>query len=269
MSASRLSALLSKEFADLARNRAALFPVLIVLVVMVVLPFGVVILTPEFSGRPLLGGDRALGRIAEGQGFVLSEELSQEGAVQAFLFQQLLLPLLMVPITAAMTFAAHGVIGEKQARTLEPLLATPLTTGELVLGKTLAAFLPALVLTLLAAGLYMAGVALLAADGVLRALLDTKTLLLLFVLGPLAALVALQIPVIVSSRVNDTRTAQQFGVFIILPLVALMVGQINGFLRLTASAVLAVGAGLAVVAVILHLLAIAVFDRESILTRWK
>ena len=53
-------------------------------------------------------------------------DLSDDARVQLFLFQQFLLVFLLMPITGAMSLASHAVIGEKQARTLEPLLATPL-----------------------------------------------------------------------------------------------------------------------------------------------
>ena len=47
----------------------------------------------------------------------------------------------------------------------------------------------------------------------------------LFVLGPLAALAALQLAVCVSSRVNDARSAQQIGALIILPISGLLIAQ--------------------------------------------
>ena len=53
--------------------------------------------------------------------------MSDEAAVQAFIFQQFML-LLLIPVTGAMAFAGYSLIGEKQGRTLEPLLATPITT---------------------------------------------------------------------------------------------------------------------------------------------
>ena len=46
-----------------------------------------------------------------------------------------------------MSVAAHSVIGEKQARTLEPLLATPLKTSELLAAKVISAAIPACSLT--------------------------------------------------------------------------------------------------------------------------
>ena len=83
------------------------------------------------------------------------------------------------------------------------------------------------------------------------------------------ALVALQSAILVSSRVNDPRTAQQFGVLIILPLTALLIAQFTGSLWMTATALAFVALGLFGVWLLLTLVSVAVFEREAILTRWK
>jgi ABC-2 type transport system permease protein len=85
----------------------------------------------------------------------------------------------------------------------------------------------------------------------------------------LAALAALQLAVCVSSRVNDARSAQQIGALVILPVAALLIMQLTGNFVLTVpfSALLALA--LAGVNAALMAVAIALFDRESILTRWK
>jgi ABC-2 type transport system permease protein len=73
----------------------------------------------------------------------------------------------------------------------------------------------------------------------------------------------------VSSRVNDPRTAQQIGAFVILPIAGLFIAQIAGIIELTVPVTLAVAAGLIVVNAGLMWLGIVLFDRETILTRWK
>ena len=89
-----------------------------------------------------------------------------EGAVQAWIFKQFLVLLVFSPIAGAMSVAAYTVIGEKQARTLEPLLATPITTFELLGAKVLGALIPAAALTLLCFAVYFAGIWALAEQGV-------------------------------------------------------------------------------------------------------
>jgi ABC-2 type transport system permease protein len=69
--------------------------------------------------------------------------------------------------------------------------------------------------------------------------------------------------------VNDARTAQQFGVLIIIPLTALLVAQFAGALWMTTAMLGLVAVGLLVVWALLTLFSAALFERESILTRWK
>jgi ABC-2 type transport system permease protein len=172
-------------------------------------------------------------------------------------------------VTGAITFASHSLISEKLGRSLEPLLATPITTFELLVGKVGGALIPSLGVMLLTFGLYLAGVAALAEPGVASVLVSARTLLLVLGVGPLASLVALQVGVLVSARANDPRTAQQFGALLILPLTALFLGQMTGMVVLTLPFTLLLMLGLAAVWGLLVLLGVAVFDRETILTRWR
>ena len=142
-STSRVAALLVKELAELLRNRAAIVPVLFLALVTVVLPFLITILVPLVAGEPL-ASDPEFARAARRVGLPHTMPLSDEGAVQTFIFQQFMLLQLLIPVTGAMAFAGYSLIGEKQARTLEPLLATPITTTELLVAKGLGALLPSL-----------------------------------------------------------------------------------------------------------------------------
>ena len=54
------------------------------------------------------------------------------------------------------TIAAYSIVGEKVEKTLEPLLATPTTDGEILLGKGIAAFIPPILSSWMGASIYMA-----------------------------------------------------------------------------------------------------------------
>jgi len=176
---------------------------------------------------------------------------------------------LLTPITGAMALAAHAVVGEKQSRTLEPLLATPLTTFELLAAKVVGALAPTLAISVIGLALYGGGILLFAEPGVAAAMLSTRTLMLVALVTPAAALVSLQAAILISSRVNDPRTAQQFGVLIIIPLTGVLVAQFTGTVWLSAAWLGLGGLGLLVLWALLALLSVAVFERESILTRWR
>jgi ABC-2 type transport system permease protein len=176
----------------------------------------------------------------------------------------------LTTVTGSMAVAAHSVIGEKQARTLEPLLATPVTTFELLSAKVLGAALPGVGLMGACFTIYVGAVAIFAERGVWLMMLTPRSLALVFIMGPLAALLGLQLAVCASSRVNDPRSAQQLGALIIvLPIVALQIAQFIGGVVLTAGMILAIALLLCAGNAVLMSIAIRLFDRESILTRWK
>ena len=113
--------------------------VALVTVISLVLPFAVTILVPAIAGQRL-SADMDLVRISA----VVdpARELTPDVRVQLFLFQQFMTLFLLTPITGAMALAAHSVVGEKQARTLEPLLAAPVGTLQLLVAKVVGSLLP-------------------------------------------------------------------------------------------------------------------------------
>ena len=266
---SRILALLAKEFADLRQNRGVFIPAMLTATFSILLPFLVAIVIPHLTNE----------RLSDSSDFEVALELYRdqpalrgldpEAAIQAWIFQQFLVLLVLTPVAGSMSVAAYSVIGEKQARTLEPLLATPITTFELLAAKVLGALIPAVVLTLACYAVYVGGVALVARAGVFRALLTPGSLAVIFLLGPLASLAALQLAVCVSSRVSDVRSAQQIGALVVLPIAAVLVLQLTGTVRLTVPVIGLIALALAGVNTALMLLGVKLFDRESILTRWK
>jgi ABC-2 type transport system permease protein len=266
---SRALALLGKELADLRQNLAIFVPSVIVTVIAILMPVFVAVIVPAATGERLSDSGDLEVAVEMYKKNPAMRSLDPEAAIQAYVFQYFLVMLVLGPITSAMSIAASSVIGEKQARTLEPLLVTPISTFELLAGKLLGALLPTLALSTLSIVLYLGVIAAAAHDGVFSVLLGPRTLGVVFLLGPLAAIVALLLAICVSSRVNDPRTAQQLSIFVILPIPALLLGQIFGGIELTGPLILWIALGLFIVNIGLMRVAIRLFDRETILTRWK
>jgi ABC-type Na+ efflux pump permease subunit len=171
---------------------------------------------------------------------------------------------------APVGIASYSLIGEKVQKSLEPLLATPTTDEEILAGKSIAAFLPAIGANTIGALIFM----------VLADLLTYSTLgylyfpnwdiaIILFLLAPLACILSVGYNVLVSARVNDVRTAQQLGTLIILPFGAVYFLSEFKVLSLTTGGMLIMAAVLVVVDVIIFYLVKATFQREEILTKWK
>jgi ABC-2 type transport system permease protein len=269
MNVHRVAALLGKELTDLRGRPGIFFPGLFTAAIATMLPLFVAVLVPAFTGERL--SDSADFQIATDlyRQQPWARVLDPEAAIQASLFQQFLVLLVLSPVAAAMSIAAYSVIGEKQARTLEPLLATPITTFELLVAKILGAFLPALALSLACFAAYVLVAALFAAPGVAGALLTPRPLGVLFLMGPMASLTALSLAVCVSSRVNDARSAQQLSVLVVLPITGLLVAQIAAGFVVTVPVILLISGAMAAANVGLIRLGVSLFDRETILTRWK
>jgi ABC-2 type transport system permease protein len=189
---------------------------------------------------------------------------------QAILGQQLSVFFFLLPLIIPSVIAAYSIVGEKAGRTLEPLLASPLRTWQLLLGKTLAALLPAVAVTWLLGGLFVLGVrALAVSPRVVAAVITPGWLTVLILCTPLLALVTIALMVGISARVHDPRTAQQISGVLVLPVVTFVAGQVTG--RLVLSPALAVGLTvvLALLAALTLLVASRLFAREAVLTRWR
>jgi ABC-type Na+ efflux pump permease subunit len=177
--------------------------------------------------------------------------------------------LILIAAVLPSILGSYSFVGEKVEKSLEPLLATPTTDSELLLGKSLATFLPCLAVTYLAAGISAAII-----DGwsfIALGYLMVPNLfwvISVFALTPLACLMSVEANIIVSSKVNDIRAAQQLGGLVVLPIIGLIVVVISG-------AELSILLGffatilLAIADVVLFCLSKAAFQREEILTKWK
>jgi ABC-2 type transport system permease protein len=265
----RAVALFGKELADLRQNLALFLPAILVTIIAVLLPVFIAIIVPGVTGERLSESSDLEIAVEMYKKDPTMRSLDPEAAIQAYVFQYFLVMLVLGPVTSAMSVAASSVIGEKQARTLEPLLVTPITTFELLGGKLLGALVPTLVLTVSSLAVYLGVVIVTAADGVFGVLLGPRTLGVVLLVGPLAAMVALLLAICVSSRVNDPRTAQQLSIFVILPIPGLLLAQIFGGIELTVPVILWIALALVIVNIGLMWFAIKLFDRETILTRWK
>ena len=166
--------------------------------------------------------------------------------------------------------ASYSLIGEKVQKSLEPLLATPTTDEEILAGKSIAAFLPAICSNYIGALIFTVLV-----DSFTYSTLkylyypNWDIAIILFLLAPLACILGVGYNILISSRANDVRAAQQLGTLIILPFGAVYILSEFKVLTLTMNNLLIMAAVLAVIDVIVFYLVKSTFQREEILTKWK
>jgi ABC-2 type transport system permease protein len=254
-----------KEWAEVFKNRLVFFSVAFLPLMLTALPLAILYGTRS-SGD--LGG-MSMSDLPQGFSALCGEMTGGECA-QYFFVSQFMILFMILPLIIPSTIASYSIVGEKTTRTLEPLLATPISTIELLAGKAVAAAVPAIVATWAAFAIFAVGARILAiGPQVIARLFDPLWLMAIFIVGPLLAIAAVSMAVLVSSRVSDPRVAEQLSALVILPLLALFLGQISGLLILDARLVLWMALALVVIDAGLIALATRLFERENILTRWK
>ncbi|MCG8348248.1 MAG: ABC transporter permease [Chloroflexales bacterium] len=259
----KITAILYKEWLEFKQDRTLVISTLLPPVLLTLMPIGVTYLIGRFPDEDTseLGAVLADPSLAG---------LSAEALGQAVIGKQFGVLFMMMPLFIPSIIAAYSIVGEKTRRTLEPILATPIRIWELLLAKSLAALIPAILITWLCAAIFTGAIAAVALDQqVFLAIISPGWILLILLCAPLLSLLAVAAAVMVSSRVNDPRTAQQLSAIVIVPILALFLGQLFGLLVLNPSFVLGVAVILALLTTLAIWFAIKVFQREVILTHWK
>lgn len=261
MNGDKIRALVDKEIADARKNKMIILSMAILPIVLVGMVWGTAYFMLK-SDDPLDEDDLSL----------IPSQLRDVDPKHAFLMllnDQYMFYFLLIPTMMPVYIAAYSIVGEKETKSLEPLLATPISVGELLVAKSAAAVVPSVLLTWLSFVVLIVGSYFIMPGPVLQGMVRPVWLMGMALLSPLLALFSVLSGVIVSSRLNDPRAAQQVtGVFVV-PIILLSLGVILGKVFLNVS--LVVLTSLIVLAFDCALLyfAIKLFQRETILTRWK
>lgn len=185
------------------------------------------------------------------------------------LLNQTMFYFLLLPLIIPLSIAVYAIVGEKEQRSLEPLLATPLTDLELFGGKVLSAALPGVVISWFFFGVFLGIASFLVTPEFVGTVLSPPWFLAIFLLSPLVALFTVTVSMAISSKMSDTRAAYQLSSFAVLPAVVpiFVFGLREALLSL---GMIALEAGIvAVVDLGMIILAARIFQREQILVRWK
>jgi len=201
--------------------------------------------------------------------FPVLKELSLIERFQIFFFDQFPFYLLLIPVMIAVSFATFSIVEEKQERTLEPLLATPVGTWELLLGKALAGAIPSFLITWFCAGLFLMGIIWMGSGHLFKFVLNAQWFISLFLLVPLFSFLAFMLGVIASSRANDPKTAQNIAIIIILPILAIVGAQLIGFTVFTPAKLFVLSVVIGILNFFVLRIAVRLFQRESIVVRWR
>jgi ABC-type Na+ efflux pump permease subunit len=169
------------------------------------------------------------------------------------------------------TIAAYSIVGEKIEKTLEPLLATPTTDGEILLGKGIAAFILPIVSTWIGASIFMVTTDYILLNAGLGYYYFPTWYagVMLLLLAPLAGVLSIEVAVIASSRVSDVRGANQIAGLMFIPFVLIFVAGVQGLFTFSIGTLLVFSLVVLVFDVGLFFVSKSTFNREEILTKWK
>jgi len=259
-----VGAVVRREVREIVRNRLLVSSIILPPVLLTAAP--IILVALGSKAAPDLPADQVAQLVARHPSWV---GLDGRQVVMAYAISQFLATFLILPAYIPLAIASYSIVGEKQTRSLEAVLATPLRTSELLAGKAVAALVPGILASWLAFATLLTLTAVLVAPALLPVITDDAWLAGVLVLGPAVGLISVEAGIIVSSRVNDPRVAQQIGGIVILPILALIVLQGAGGFLVDGPAYLAGAAVLVVIAAGGLRLAVALFGRETILTRWR
>jgi ABC-type Na+ efflux pump permease subunit len=177
-----------------------------------------------------------------------------------------LLILLVIPVVLPATIAAYSVLGERDQGTLEPLLTTPISREEFLLGKTLAATIPTVGVAYVFFIVLVVAIRLGATSVVSQAVWQPAWFLAELLFAPLLAAWSVWVGTAISARSSDVRVAQQLGTLASLPALVFPLLMSLQVFRPTVAVAVVIAVALAVIDVGAWRVVSQMFDRERLIT---
>ena len=260
-----------KDWREIRRNWQVILPIVVVpLMISVFLPviLGVI---PSFAvdqGSGLNGFETLIGNLPNH----VQEQLAGMTETQVMIYVMAIYffaPFfLIIPLMASSVIASDSFAGEKERKTIEALLATPISDGELFFGKMLVSFIPSMIVTIISFIIYTAVFDIIA-FGLFNGMLLLPTIdwiLLIFGLAPTVALASIGLTVMISAKVKGFREAQQISVILLIPVLVLVFGQVTGAIIFGPLVILALIGLFGLVDFAVFRAGVKLFKREEILT---
>lgn len=258
--------IINKEWSEVFKNKIVLSVVLFMPILFALLPLvmlgvtsstSMLDITPEEAGLPP-------------EFTALCVDMNAGECTQVYMLSQFMLFFVIMPLIIPTTIAAYSIVGEKTTRSLEPLLATPTSTTELLAGKCFAAVIPAVGATFVSFLIFNIGILILGISPKVHAYVLSPTWLVgILLLGPVLAIISAMFAIFVSSRVNDPRVAEQIASVMIVPFMGVFLASSFGAITLNVNSMIIGVIICAILAGVLLYLGTLIFDRENILTKWK
>jgi len=261
-----------KDIQEARQNKSVWLSIMIVpLVFIIIIPLAMIILSTQYgTSSQSLFNDPDMQSFLEKMPLFMTQAIQGLSAVQAEIVLMLgyvFAPFfLIMPLMFSTVIAAESFAGERERKTIEALLYTPASDAELFVGKALAAFIPALLITwgsFIVYTLVLNGAAYQVMGRIWFPL--TNWYPLIFWVSPALSLLGISATVLISAKAQTFMGAYQTSGSLVLLVMALLVGQITGVLYLSALVGMLIGLVLWIVDAVLVSLAVRTFNRYKLL----
>lgn len=255
-------ALIKKDMRSVTSNKQVFAVLLIVPIVLTIALPSIFVLVISFAPDAASDFQKLLDMLPAPNG-----EYSQQQQIFSLILNQIMPSFfLIIPIMASSVMAASSFVGEKEKHTLETLLYSPFSLGQLFQSKILAGFsvgmmisyssFAAMLLVMELEAFFLTGNLLLPA---------ASWLAIMLLIAPAISLIAIAVTVRSSAKAQTIEEAQQRAVFLIFPILALIIGQFTGIILISAGLLWGVGIVLAALAILLVKRAAGNFTYEKLL----
>jgi ABC-2 type transport system permease protein len=143
----KINTIVRKEWSEVFKNKMVLFTVAFLPLILTAIPLGIIYATTSSGEFSSITGD-----LPGEFNALCPDDFSGGDCFQVFIVSQFMIMFMIIPLAIPASISAYSIVGEKVNRSLEPLLATPITTTQLLVGKSLSAIIPALAATWIPAG---------------------------------------------------------------------------------------------------------------------
>lgn len=261
-----------KDWIEIRRNWQIILPIIIVpLMISILLPILIIIIL-SLTGSTGLSLNE-LEKLIQNMPAHIQERLKTMTQQQILIYiiaVYFFAPFfLIIPLMASSVIASDSFAGEKERKTIEALLATPISDEELFLGKILVSFIPSMIVTILSFTVYTIIFDTLSYNIFSGNLIlpNLEWLLIIFCLAPTIAFTSIGLTVMISAKVKGFREAQQISAILLIPILVLIIGQATGAVILGIQNIILLTVIFAIIDFIIFKISTKLFKREEILLK--
>lgn len=264
MNMRQIRTIIKKELKELKNDKAVILGMIIVpLILTVIVP---VLLFVIGSDEKSL---KSFGTLTEAfvnkAGKILPESVSRDKASLYLMYRYLFTPIiLIIPVMISNVLSSYSFVGEKEKKTIEALLYTPVSQRSLIMGKTLASAIPSLAITWIFAVIYSI-IANIAGNKLFNTTLfpNLDWIIMLLLIIPALTFLSIVLVIIVSQKMNSSKSAQSISILFVLPLIGSIVSQAVGAIIIDTRILFAVFGVLVLLDIVVFRFAARNFNKEK------